>query len=121
MASRSIPTAPSSDFNMNRQTILVTGGYGCIGAETAKWLLRNSDAAVVVCSRSVSDERTHRVFHDVDRERLTLVKADVTDQQAIEQILAKHQVTRVVHLAACKRRTAMLTGISACRSTWPAR
>ncbi len=85
---------------MNRQTILVTGGYGCIGAETAKWLLRNSDAAVVVCSRSVSDERTQRVFHDVDRERLTLVKADVTDQQAIEQILAKHQVTRVVHLAA---------------------
>jgi len=26
----------------------VTGGYGCIGAETVKWLLRNSNASVVV-------------------------------------------------------------------------
>lgn len=85
---------------MNRQTILVTGGLGCIGAETAKWLLRNSDAAVVVCSRGVSDERADRVFHDVPRERLVLVRADVTDQQAIERILAEHRVTRVVHLAA---------------------
>ena len=85
---------------MNRQTILVTGGLGCIGAETAKWLLKNSDAAVVVCSRSVSEERTERVFHDVPRERLALVRADVTDQQAIERILAEHGVTRVIHLAA---------------------
>lgn len=85
---------------MNRQTILVTGGYGCIGAETAKWLLRNSDAAVVICSRTVSNDRTERVFHDVDRERLAIIKADVTDQKALEEIFARHQVTRVVHLAA---------------------
>jgi len=85
---------------MNRQTILVTGGYGCIGAETAKWLLRNSDAAVIICSRSVSEERTERVFHDVDRERLAIIKADVTDQKTLEEILVRHQATRVVHLAA---------------------
>lgn len=85
---------------MQRQTVLVTGGYGCIGAETSKWLLRNSEASVVVCSRSVSEERTQRVFHDVDRQRLALVKADVTDPQALVEILSKHRVTRVVHLAA---------------------
>lgn len=85
---------------MKQQAILVTGGYGCIGAETAKWLLRNTDAAVVVCSRSVSDERTERVFYDVDRARLTIVKLDVTDQKALEQLLLEHQVTRVIHLAA---------------------
>ena len=85
---------------MNRQTILVTGGYGCIGAETTKWLLKNSDVSVVICSRNVSDDRTARVFHDVDRECLTVIKADVTNRNALAELLATQQVTRVVHLAA---------------------
>lgn len=85
---------------MNRQTILVTGGLGCIGAETSKWLLRNSDASVVVGSRSVSDERANRVFCDIDRTRLTTVKLDITDRQALEAVLAEKRITRVVHLAA---------------------
>lgn len=85
---------------MHCQTILITGGYGCIGAETAKWLLRNSDAAVIICSRTVSDDRTERVFRDVDRDRVRAVKVDVTDQQELHEILVTHQVTHVVHLAA---------------------
>jgi nucleoside-diphosphate-sugar epimerase len=85
---------------MNRQTILVTGGFGCIGAETSKWLLRNSDASVVACSRSVSQQRTERIFQHVDCERLTTVKIDVTDQKALEEVISQHQITRVVHLAA---------------------
>ena len=85
---------------MGRQSILVTGGYGCIGAETVKWLLRNSDASVVICSRTVNKERTQRVFHGVDCDRLALVRADVTDQEAVQDILREYQVTRVVHLAA---------------------
>lgn len=85
---------------MNRQTILVTGGYGCIGAETSKWLLRNSDASVVVCSRSVGDQRTERVFYDVDRSRLTIVKLDIADQNALREILSQKRITHVVHLAA---------------------
>lgn len=85
---------------MNRQTILITGGYGCIGAETSKWLLRSSDASVVVGSRTVSEERTERVFYDVERERLTTVELDVTDQRALEDVLSQQRVTRVVHLAA---------------------
>lgn len=85
---------------MNRPTIFVTGGYGCIGAETSKWLLRNSDASVVVCSRNVSDERTERVFHDVAHERLTTVKLDITDPKTLQEVLAEQQVTHVVHLAA---------------------
>jgi nucleoside-diphosphate-sugar epimerase len=85
---------------MAEQTILVTGGYGCIGAETTKWLLRNSTAPVVVCSRSVSDGRTERVFHDVDRTRLRVLAVDITDQDAILRLLTEHGVTRVVHLAA---------------------
>ena len=32
---------------------LVTGGLGCIGAETTKWLLKNTTGKVVVCGRDV--------------------------------------------------------------------
>ncbi|HVX14851.1 MAG TPA: NAD-dependent epimerase/dehydratase family protein [Pirellulales bacterium] len=85
---------------MNRQTILVTGGYGCIGAETTKWVLRNTDASVVVCSRGASAERTERVFYDVQRERLVVVQADVTDPLRLQEILRERQVTHVIHLAA---------------------
>jgi nucleoside-diphosphate-sugar epimerase len=85
---------------MAQQTVLITGGYGCIGAETAKWLIRNSPADVVVCSRAASAERSERVFHDVDRSRLTFIQADVSDQDHLEQILVDRNVTHVVHLAA---------------------
>lgn len=78
----------------------MTGGYGCIGAETTKWLLRNSGAQVIVGSRSVSDQRTERIFGDVARDRLTVLPLDVTDQAALHNLLRRHQITRVVHLAA---------------------
>jgi nucleoside-diphosphate-sugar epimerase len=80
--------------------ILITGGYGCIGAETARWLLRNTLATVIIGSREVSDERTHRLFHDVDTTRLKCIRLDVRNQQELENILLSHQITHVVHLAA---------------------
>jgi nucleoside-diphosphate-sugar epimerase len=85
---------------MSSQKILITGGYGCIGAATAKWLLNSSEAAVVVCSRTVSPARSERIFAEVDRCRLTFLEADVRDQQRLEQILAEQAITRVVHMAA---------------------
>ncbi|MCH2203567.1 MAG: NAD-dependent epimerase/dehydratase family protein [Fuerstiella sp.] len=82
------------------QRIFITGGYGCIGSETSKWLIRNSTATVVVCSRKVSTVRTERVFHDVDRSRLCVVEVDVTDRNHLTQVLNDQAITRVVHLAA---------------------
>lgn len=85
---------------MNPQQILITGGYGCIGAETAKWLVRNTSADLVICSRSVSPQRSQRVFHDTDHSRITFVTADVTNQKRLEQILREHRITHVAHMAA---------------------
>ena len=85
---------------MNRQNVLIMGGYGCIGSETAKWLLKNSDAAVVICSRNMSPNRSERVFHDADRSRLTFIKADVSDLSRLQQILTEQEITHVVHMAA---------------------
>lgn len=85
---------------MDVEKILITGGYGCIGAETAKWLLRNTEAHVVICSRRVDDERTARVFHDVDHARLSVIAGDVRDQSCLEKILSTGTIDRVAHLAA---------------------
>lgn len=85
---------------MNAETILITGGYGCIGAETAKWLVKHSDANVIVCSRRVNAKRNERVFHDVDLSRLDFIEADVSLRPDLDRTLAEHPVTRIAHLAA---------------------
>jgi len=85
---------------MKRNHVLVTGGYGCIGSETTKWLLRHTDSKVIICSRKVSPERTDRVFEKVARERLVILQADVTDQSALRDILLEQEISHVVHLAA---------------------
>ena len=85
---------------MNSQRILITGGYGCIGSETTKWLLRNTEADVVICSRTASPDRTEKVFHDVERSRLTAIAADVCSQSELLEILTMHRITQVAHLAA---------------------
>lgn len=80
-------------------SILITGGYGCIGAETTKWLLRHTDSHVTVCSRQVSQSRTASVFADVDRSRLRCVAVDVREQAELQQLLTDHKITHVAHLA----------------------
>ena len=72
---------------MSINRILITGGFGCIGSQTAKWLLRHTDAAVIVCSRSVSESRTNRVFSDADRSRLKPLAVDVQNQRQLEDVL----------------------------------
>ncbi len=80
--------------------VLVTGGYGCIGAETVKWLLAKTDAAVIAASRDVSAERTQRLFSGQDLSRLTCVRLDVRSQPELEEVLTRQEITHVIHLAA---------------------
>ena len=85
---------------MSAPKVLITGGYGCIGSETAKWLIRNSAAEVVIASRRISEQRTERVFHDTDRSRLAFEELDVTNANRLQQLLTEHRVSHVVHMAA---------------------
>lgn len=80
--------------------ILVTGGYGCIGAPTVKWLLANTTAKVVAASRDVNPQRTQRLFSDQDQSRLTCARLDVCSQPQLEELLTGHEITQVIHLAA---------------------
>ena len=85
---------------MGQSKILITGGYGCIGAETTKWFLRNTDASVVIGSRNVTITRTQQVFDDVDTERLDAVSVDISNSNEVTDLLNQGSFTHVIHLAA---------------------
>lgn len=80
--------------------ILVTGGFGCIGAELVKWLLRQTEHRVLLSSRRVSDERKARTFFDVETDRLECVSLDVSDQNQIEAVFGSYEISHIAHLAA---------------------
>ncbi|MGI9473747.1 MAG: NAD-dependent epimerase/dehydratase family protein [Rubripirellula sp.] len=85
---------------MSERRYFITGGLGCIGAETTKWLLKQTSDDIYLCGRDVSDARVKRVFADADLTRLQALEADVTDQASLSRILSDHKITHVVHLAA---------------------
>ena len=85
--------------NGSQPRVLITGGYGCIGAETAKWLVRSSDSHVVIGSRDISEQRNTAVFGGVDRSRMSFEAIDVRDQGCLESVLSRHKISHVVHMA----------------------
>lgn len=81
------------------QRVLVTGALGCVGAWAVKAVLEDGDEPV---GFDLGDA-THRlelILSSGERERLTLVRGDITDLDALGRTLDEHAITRVVHLAA---------------------
>ena len=80
------------------ERILVTGVLGCLGAWTALAALADGDDVV---GYDLGEETTRlRLVLGREAERVTLVRGDITDLEALEQALDEHEITRVVHLAA---------------------
>ena len=81
------------------ERVLVTGALGCVGA----WALKAAlDAGDEGFGYDLGDA-THRlelILAPEERERLTLVRGDITDLDAFGRALDEHAITRVVHLAA---------------------
>ena len=81
------------------ERVLVTGVLGCLGAWAAKAVLEDGDEPV---GYDLGDA-THRlelILTPEERDRLTLVRGDITDLEAFARTLDEHEITRVVHLAA---------------------
>ena len=78
---------------------LVTGALGCIGAWTIKALLDDGEDPVGFDLGS-DDSRLRLILDEEERERVTLVPGDVTDEGALGRALDEHEITHVVHLAA---------------------
>jgi UDP-glucuronate 4-epimerase len=81
------------------ERVLVTGVLGCIGAWAVKAVLEDGDEPV---GYDFGDA-THRlelILLPEERERLMLVRGDITDLDALGRTLDEQEITRVVHLAA---------------------
>lgn len=78
---------------------LVTGGMGCIGAWVLYHLQRQGRRAVCF---DLSEQR-HRLamlLSEEEQRAITFVKGDLTDAQQVQAVFARHEIRRVVHLAA---------------------
>ena len=80
------------------ERVLVTGALGCLGAWAVKAVLEDGDEPV---GYDLGDamHRLELILSPEERERLTLVRGDITDLEAFGRALDEHAITRVVHLA----------------------
>jgi nucleoside-diphosphate-sugar epimerase len=81
------------------ERFLVTGVLGCLGAWVARTVLDDGDE-VVGYDLGEDTARLRLVLGDADAGRITRVRGDITDGDALASTLDEHAITRVVHLAA---------------------
>lgn len=80
-------------------TYVVTGALGCIGAWIVRSLVSRGDRVVMFDAQS-DRHRLRAVMEDeVAAEAVPLVVGDLTDAQAVHDVLARHEATHVIHLA----------------------
>ncbi len=78
--------------------VLLTGGYGCIGAWIVRNLLGRGDEVWIYDLKE--DPRRLRLLMDEEQVReVRFLQGDVTDLPALRRALGDHGVTHVVHLA----------------------
>ena len=86
--------------------VLVTGGAGFIGSHTVVCLLEQGYEAVVVDDLSNANEvvfdRIDKIVGDDAAERLTFVRANVADRDALEAIFDEFEISSVIHFAGFK-------------------
>ena len=81
------------------ERVLITGALGCVGAWAAKAALDDGDEPVGY-DLGEDAHRLQLVLTPEELERVTLVRGDITDLDALGRALDEHAITRVVHLAA---------------------
>lgn len=81
------------------ERFLITGALGCIGAWAARLLLREG-VPVTAFDLSENDSRLRLIMEPREIERISFVRGDITELEALERTLAEHQITNVLHLAA---------------------
>lgn len=84
---------------MTAERFLVTGALGCVGAWTVRELLREG-TPVVGFDLSDNPRRLAQIVEPDVLDLATLVSGDITDFDAIERVVADHDITNIIHLAA---------------------
>lgn len=88
---------------MTKQTFLITGSMGCIGA----WVLRNlvtemnamGDVEIIATDLATDPMRPGLLLSDDELAQIKWEQLDVTDLKAVRGLVDKHGVTHLIHLA----------------------
>ncbi|MGV3707488.1 MAG: dTDP-glucose 4,6-dehydratase [Gemmatimonas sp.] len=81
--------------------LLITGGAGFIGGNfTHYWASRHSKDQIVVLDSLTYAGNYSTVESLVESGRIRFVHADIADHAKLEQVMAEHDITVVVHFAA---------------------
>jgi nucleoside-diphosphate-sugar epimerase len=83
---------------MSKETFLVTGALGCIGAWTVRNLVKDG-INTVVFDLGTDTRRLKLVMSPAELARVTFVKGDITDVAQVEHAINTYDVTQVIHLA----------------------
>ena len=92
-------TSPSTDGKPGRESFLVTGALGCLGAWTVARLVREN-MRVVALDAGTDRSRLALLLSEAEMARVTFVRADIAEQRALEAVLDGHAITHVIHFAA---------------------
>lgn len=84
---------------MTGERFLVTGALGCIGAWTIRTLVREG-APVVAFDLGRDTRRLRSIMTEDELARVEVVAGDITELGSLENAVAGHSITNVIHLAA---------------------
>ncbi|WP_333741913.1 beta-ketoacyl reductase, partial [Streptomyces sp. IBSBF 2806] len=83
--------------------ILVTGGTGALGAHVARWLVRQGATDLLLTGRQGPDadgaDRLVAELRDSGAQRVSVEACDVSDRAAVADLLSRHRVSAVFHVA----------------------
>lgn len=82
--------------------ILVTGGLGFIGSHTAIELVRSGFRPIIVDNLVNTRQSVHKTLEEITNTTIDFYEIDVRNTQKLIEIMAKHQVSSVIHFAALK-------------------
>ena len=84
------------------KNILLTGGAGYIGSHTYVALLKSGFTPVILDNFSNSDPAVLQRLYGITGQAVTCEQGDVLDTPWVEDVLRRHQVAGVMHLAGDK-------------------
>ncbi|MEV6423774.1 SDR family NAD(P)-dependent oxidoreductase, partial [Streptomyces sp. NPDC051662] len=79
-------------------TVLITGGTGGVGGHLARWLAKEGVERLLLVSRSGENAELAEELSELGAE-VTFAACDVTDRNALAELLAEHPVTSIFHTA----------------------